>query len=352
MQLVKPFVKAERKIRVGINGFGRIGRVVFRILYERPDEFEVVAVNDLTNDPTIEYLLEWDTTFGRFRGEIDPGKPEGEFFVDGRRVAVYSERDPGKIPWSDHQVDIVMDSTGVFRDREKLLPHIEQGGAKKVVLSAPAKGPVDRTVVLGVNHEQLTKDDRFVSNASCTTNCLAPIAKILHEQFGGIIKGCMTTVHAFTNDQRILDLPHKDLRRARGAANNIIPTTTGAAKAVGVVLPELAGRLHGISMRVPVPDGSIVDLTCELGADTTAEALNAAFKAAADGPLKNLLGYVDKPIVSHDIVGDSHSSVIDALSTHVTGGNMVKVLAWYDNEWGYSNRMCDLMALMANLGLD
>jgi glyceraldehyde 3-phosphate dehydrogenase len=351
MAFVKPFIRSNKKLRIGINGFGRIGRLVFRVLYERPDEFEVVAVNDLTNDPTIEYLLEFDTTFGRFKGKIDPGAPQGEFFVDGRRVVVFSERSPANLKWGDHGVDIVLDSTGVFRTSELLQPHIT-AGAKRVVLSAPAKGAIDATIVMGVNHDSLTKDHKIVSNASCTTNCLAPLAKILHEQFGGIQKGFMTTVHAYTNDQRILDLPHRDLRRARGANNNIIPTTTGATAAVGKVIPELAGKLSGLSMRVPVPDGSIVDFTAQLGQKTSAKQLNEAFRAAANGALENLLFFESKPIVSSDIIGNSHSSIIDSLSTATIQDDLVKVLAWYDNEWGYSNRVADLMAQMANLGLD
>lgn len=349
---VQPARRSEKKLRIGINGFGRIGRNVFRILYDRPDEFEVVAVNDLTNDPTIEYLLEFDTTFGRFKGKIDPGAPQGEFFVDGRRIEVFSERDPANLKWKDHGVDIVVDSTGVFRNSDLLKAHIE-AGAKKVVLSAPAKGgPIDATIVMGVNDEDLTHAHKIVSNASCTTNCLAPIAKVLHEQFGGIQKGFMTTVHAFTNDQRILDLPHRDLRRARGAANNIIPTTTGATKAVGQVIPELDGKLQGLSMRVPVPDGSVVDLTVELGKSVSVDDVNQALKAASEGHLKNILGYEDKPIVSSDIIGVPFSSVLDSLTTAVVADNLVKILAWYDNEWGYSNRVADLMAAMGNLGLD
>jgi glyceraldehyde 3-phosphate dehydrogenase len=350
MAFVRPFIRSEKKLRIGINGFGRIGRLVFRVLYDRADEFEVVAVNDLTNDPTIEYLLQFDTTFGRFKGKIDPGEPKGEFFVDGRRVAVFSERDPAKLKWGDHGVDIVLDSTGVFRTNELLQPHID-AGAKRVVLSAPAKGNIDATIVMGVNHDSLTKDHKIVSNASCTTNCLAPVAKLLNDEFGGILKGFMTTVHAYTNDQRILDLPHRDLRRARGANNNIIPTTTGATDAVGKVIPSLAGKLSGLSMRVPVPDGSIIDFTAQVGRKTTAKEINDCFRAAGEGPLKNLLYYETHPIVSSDIIGNPHSSVVDSLSTATILDDMVKVLAWYDNEWGYSNRVADLMAHMANLGL-
>ena len=352
MAHVTPTVRSPRKVKVGINGFGRIGRLVFRVLYERPDEFEVVAVNDLTNDPTIEYLLDYDTTFGRFAGKIEPGAPQGEFFVDGRRVAVFSESDPARIPWAEHGVELVLDSTGAFRNSEALRPHIDKGGARRVVLSAPAKkGPIDATVVLGVNDDILTAEHRIVSNASCTTNCLAPVAKLLHERCG-IVRGTMTTVHAFTNDQRILDLPHKDLRRARGAANNIIPTTTGAAVAVGQVIPALAGKLDGLSMRVPVPDGSIVDATFVVEKATSADELNAMFREAAEGAMKGILGWTDRPVVSSDIIGDPRSAVVDGLSTAVMDGTLVKVLAWYDNEWGYSNRVADLLAKLVTLGLD
>lgn len=348
MATVLAAVRSEKKLRIGINGFGRIGRIVFRVLYERPDEFEVVAVNDLTNDSTIEYLLEFDTTFGRFKGKIDPGAPKGEFFVDGRRVAVYSEKDPKAIPWKDHGVDIVMDSTGVFRSMDKLKAHLE-GGAKKVVLSAPPKGNLDAMIVMGVNDGLLKAEHKIVSNASCTTNCLAPIVKILHREFG-IVKGLMTTVHAFTNDQRILDLPHDDLRRARGAANNIIPTTTGAASAVGQVIPELAGRLDGLSMRVPVPDGSVVDLTAQMSRKVTEEEVIEALRQASKGELLNILAFEDKPVVSSDVIGCPYSSVFDSPLTAVIQGDMLKVVAWYDNEWGYSNRVADLMAKMGNLG--
>jgi glyceraldehyde 3-phosphate dehydrogenase len=350
MATVGPFFKSARKLRVGINGFGRIGRILFRVLEQRKDEFEVVAVNDLTNDPTIEYLLEYDTTFGRFPGRIEAGAPSGEFLCDGRRVAVFSERDPAALRWADYGVEVVVDSTGVFRNAELLRPHIEQGGARRVVLSAPAKGgAIDATVVMGVNHTELTSEHHIVSNASCTTNCLAPVAKLLHDSFGGIVRGFMTTVHAYTNDQRILDLPHRDLRRARGAANNIIPTTTGAASAVGLVLPALAGKLDGLSMRVPVPDGSIIDLTVEVGEETTAAEVNEVFREAAQGAYENVLAFTQQPIVSSDIIGDPHSATIDGLSTAVMDGRLLKVLAWYDNEWGYSNRLADLVAYVSSL---
>ena len=350
MAHVTPTVRSPRKVKVGINGFGRIGRLVFRVLYERPDEFEVVAVNDLTNDPTIEYLLDYDTTFGRFAGKIEPGAPQGEFFVDGRRVAVFSESDPARIPWAEHGVELVLDSTGAFRNSEALRPHIDKGGARRVVLSAPAKkGPIDATVVLGVNDDILTAEHRIVSNASCTTNCLAPVAKLLHERCG-IVRGTMTTVHAFTNDQRLAAKPHSDPRRSRAAAQNIIPTTTGAAKAVGVVLPNLKGRLDGIALRVPVPDGSVVQLVTEMNEDVTCDGVRAAMKEAAEGPMKGIMQYSNDPLVSTDILGNPHSSIFDANYTQVTNGKILNTMAWYDNEWGYSNRVCDLITKLHALG--
>ena len=340
-------IRANRKVRVGINGFGRIGRLFFRIAHARADEFEVVQVNDLTTDPTMEYLLKYDSVFGRFDGSVEAGGP-GEFFVDGRRVLVTGEKDPAAIGWGKLGVDVVLEATGVFRSRDKAAKHLE-AGAKKVVISAPAKGDVDATVVVGVNHEVLTSKSVIVSNASCTTNCLAPIAQVLHREFG-IRRGFMTTVHAFTNDQRLLDLPHDALRRARAAANNIVPTTTGAATAVGEVLPELAGRLDGLSIRVPVPDGSLVDLTADLDRKVSAEEINACLRAAADGPFKGILDFTMDEIVSTDVVGEPCSSLVDGASTTVLDGDMAKVLAWYDNEWGYSNRCADLIAHLANLG--
>ncbi|MEZ6185709.1 MAG: type I glyceraldehyde-3-phosphate dehydrogenase [Planctomycetota bacterium] len=340
-------VRAKRKLKIGINGFGRIGRLVFRAAYGRPEEFEVVWINDLTDDPTLEYLLKYDTVHGRFPGTIDPGGI-GEFYLDGRRVVVTSERDPKAVKWGDAGVDVVIESTGVFRSKETAGQHLE-GGAKKVVISAPATGPVDATVVIGVNEQDLTPAHTVVSNASCTTNALAPLAKVLDETFG-LKRGLLTTVHAFTNGQRLLDLPHKKLRRARAAPNNIVPTSTGAAKAVGLVLPNLTGKLDGMAMRVPVPDGSIVDLVCDLEKTTTKDEVNAALKAASEGALKGILEYTEDPIVSSDIVGQPASSIVDGLSTTVMGGDMLKVLSWYDNEWGYSNRMLDLAATLANLG--
>ncbi|MCA8924730.1 MAG: type I glyceraldehyde-3-phosphate dehydrogenase [Planctomycetes bacterium] len=341
------YVRANKKIKLGINGFGRIGRLVFRAAYARPEEFEVVWINDLTDDPTLEYLLKYDTVHGRFDGKIDPLEL-GEFGLDGRRVQVTAERDPSAIKWGDLGVDMVLESTGVFRNKETAGKHLA-GGAKKVVISAPAKGPVDATVVMGVNHGVLEAKHTVVSNASCTTNALAPLAKVLHETFG-IKRGLLTTVHAFTNDQRLLDLPHKTLRRARAAPNNIVPTSTGAAAAVGLVLPALVGKLDGMAMRVPVPDGSIVDLVCELEKGASREEINAALKAASEGELKGILEFTEDPIVSSDIVGEPASSIVDGESTMVMNETLAKVLTWYDNEWGYSNRMLDLAAHMSNLG--
>jgi glyceraldehyde 3-phosphate dehydrogenase len=348
MSRVGSVIRSNRKLKLGINGFGRIGRLAFRAAYERPEEFEVVWVNDLTDDPTLEYLLQYDTVHGRFKGNLEPGGL-GEFFIDGNRVHVTSEKNPAKIGWGERDVDIVLECCGVFRNKEACAGHIESG-AKKVIVSAPAKGgEIDATIVLGVNHETLKAEHTVVSNASCTTNALAPLAKVLHEAFG-IKRGHMTTIHAFTNNQRLLDLPHKAFRRARAAPNNIVPTTTGAAKAVGLVLPELAGKLNGMSVRVPVPDGSLVDLVVELDKAADAATINAAVKAASEGALKGVLAYTDHEIVSSDIVGEPESSIFDSQLTDVIDGNLVKVLTWYDNEWGYSNRMLDLTALMGNLG--
>ncbi len=337
-------------IRVAINGFGRIGRLTFRHMLTRPDEFEVVAVNDLTDNRTLAMLLKYDSVHGRFNGEID--FDEQNLIVNGRAVRVYDERNPNDLPWHDHDVDAVVESTGVFTARAKegkpgYDSHLA-AGAKRVVLSAPAKDQPDLTCVLGVNDDQLTADMKCVSNASCTTNCLAPVAKVLHENFG-IINGLMTTVHAYTNDQRILDLPHSDLYRARAAAINIIPTTTGAAKAVGLVIPELKGKLTGFALRVPVSAGSVVDLTVNVEKATSTEEVNAAVKAAAESQLKGILFYAEDPIVSTDIVGDPHSSIFAADFTQIIGEKMVKVLSWYDNEWGYSCRTADLVAKMCSL---
>jgi glyceraldehyde 3-phosphate dehydrogenase len=331
-------------IRVGINGFGRIGRNVFRAALGRQD-IEIVAVNDLTDANTLAMLLEFDSVHGRLNADV---KADGNaLIVNGRRVEVLAERDPANIPWAKLGVDIVVESTGLFTSKDKAEVHITNGGAKKVIISAPAKGE-DITIVMGVNHEQYDPENHHViSNASCTTNCLAPVAKVLDEQFG-IIRGLMTTVHSYTNDQKILDLPHKDMRRARAAAMSIIPTTTGAAKAVSLVLPQLKGKLNGMAMRVPTPNVSVVDLAVDVKKEVTVEEVNAVLKAAAEGELKGILDYNELPLVSKDYNGDAHSSIVDGLSTMVIDGSMVKVVAWYDNEWGYSNRVVDLAAYIAS----
>ena len=333
-------------IRIGINGFGRIGRNVFRILHTRQDEFEVVAVNDLTDSPTLAHLLRYDTVGGRFKGEV--AVDGNSIVVGGKAVKVLAERDPASLPWGDLGVDFVVEATGIFRDREACAKHLD-AGAGKVVLTVPPKGDVDAMVVLGVNDEILEPGHRILSNASCTTNCLAPLAKVLNDSFG-LERGLMTTVHAYTNDQRILDLPHSDLRRARAAAQNIIPTSTGAARAVGKVLPELEGKLDGMSMRVPVPNGSVVDLVAVLGKEASVDSINSAMKAAAEGPMAGILEYSEDPLVSSDILGNPHSSVFDSGSTMAMEGATVKVVSWYDNEWGYSNRVCDLVAKAHALG--
>lgn len=334
-------------IRVAINGFGRIGRLTFRNLISRSSEFEVVAVNDLTDNKTLATLLKYDSIHGRFPGEIS--HDDENIIVNGTKIRVYEERDPRKLPWGDHKVDVVVESTGVFRGRETADKagydsHIT-AGARKVVISAPAKDAPDLTCVIGVNDDKLTDEMKCISNASCTTNCLAPVAKVLHDNWG-IDSGLMTTVHAYTNDQKILDLPHTDLYRARAAAMNIIPTSTGAAAAVGLVIPELNGKLTGMAMRVPVPTGSVVDLTASLSKKASAEEINAAIKAAAEGPMKGVLAYTEDPLVSSDIIDDPHSSVFAADFTKVIDGNanMAKVVTWYDNEWGYSARTADLIA--------
>jgi glyceraldehyde 3-phosphate dehydrogenase len=332
--------------RVAINGFGRIGRSVFRIILKRDNpDIEVVAINDLADDDVLAYLLEYDSVMGVL--DVEPSVSDGVMTVGRHAVQMLMERDPSKLPWDELGVDVVIEATGIFRDREKIQQHID-AGAKRVILTVPPKGSVDEMVVLGVNDQDLDADDIIVSNASCTTNCLAPLAKVLDDAFG-IERGIMTTVHAYTNDQRLADVPHADLRRSRAATENIIPTTTGAAAAVGKVLPNLDGKLDGMAMRVPVPDGSTVDLVLELGKSVTVEEVNAAVKAAAEGPLKGILQYSEDPLVSTDIIGNPHSSIFDALSTQVLGGNMVKVLSWYDNEWGYSNRVVDLIVRMAEL---
>jgi len=330
-------------IRVGVNGFGRIGRNFYRaVAASQGSNLEIVAVNDLTDTKTLAHLLKYDTVLGTFGGEVRAG--EGSITIDGKEVKVLSQRDPAQLPWGDLGVDIVVESTGHFTDAEKARAHIA-GGAKKVIISAPAKGE-DATFVLGVNDDAYDNAKHHViSNASCTPNCVAPLAKVLHDSFG-IVKGFMTTVHAYTNDQVILDFPHKDLRRARAAAQNIIPTTTGAAKAVSLVLPDLKGRLDGFALRVPVPDGSITDLVVELEREVTKDEVNAAYKAAAEGQLKGYLAYSEDPIVSSDIVGSPASCTFDSPLT-MASGNQVKVLGWYDNEWGYSSRLADLTSLVA-----
>ncbi len=333
-------------IRIAINGFGRIGRNVFRIMHARSADFEIVALNDLTDAKTLAHLLKYDTVGGRFDGQVEV--EDDAIVVDGKRVRILAERNPADLPWAEMNIDFVVESTGIFRKREQCMMHVE-AGAKKVLLTVPPADEIDNMVVLGVNDETLTAEQKILSNASCTTNCLAPLAKVLHQAFG-IKRGLMNTIHAYTNDQRILDLPHKDLRRARGAASNIIPTSTGAARAVGKVLPELNGKLDGMSMRVPVPAGSVVDLVCEVEkASVTIEDINAAVKAAADGPMQGILQYTEDPMVSSDVLRNPHSSVFDAISTMVLDNNMVKVVSWYDNEWGYSNRVCDLIFKSHNL---
>jgi glyceraldehyde 3-phosphate dehydrogenase (phosphorylating) len=334
-------------MRIAINGFGRIGRNVFRVIHQSYPELEVVAINDITGADTLGHLLKYDSVHGPFRGTVTVGKDS--LTVDGKRVQITAERDPAKLPHGANGIDFVVESTGIFTSRADCQKHLD-AGARRVLLTVPAKDEIDAMVVLGVNEKTLKPSDRILSNASCTTNCLAPVAKVLHEAFG-IEHGLMTTVHAYTNDQQVLDLPHKDLRRARAAALNIIPTTTGAARAVGKVLPELKGKLDGISLRVPVPDGSVVDLVAQVLRDTTIEEVNAAFEAAAKKPLKGILEYTSDPLVSSDIVRNSASAVFDSLSTMVMQKRMVKVVAWYDNEWGYSNRVVELMCVAHKLKL-
>jgi glyceraldehyde 3-phosphate dehydrogenase len=324
-------------VPVGINGFGRIGRLVFRAACEQGG-IEVKAINDLTDAQTLAHLLKFDSTHGRFNGEV--GVDGDDLIVNGKRIRIIAERDPAKLPWGNMGADLVLESTGLFSERAQAEAHI-QAGAKKVVISQPAKGE-DLTVVLGVNDQEIDSGHTILSNASCTTNCLAPMAKVLHEHFG-IVKGMMNTIHSYTNDQRILDLPHKDLRRARSAAVSMIPTTTGAAAAVGKVLPDLAGKLDGLSVRVPTPDGSLTDFTAILEKDVTVDDINMAFKESAENSLQGILEYSEDPLVLADIIGNPHSCVFDAQSTNVVEGNMVKILCWYDNEWGYSNRCVDLL---------
>lgn len=335
-------------LKVAINGFGRIGRNTFKAIIEKyEDKIDVVAVNDLTDAATLAHLLKYDSCFGIFDKDVEA--KEGALVVGGKEVKVLAERDPSNLPWKALGVDLVIESTGIFTDKVKAVKHIE-AGAKKVIITAPAKNE-DITVVLGVNEDKYDPaKHHVVSNASCTTNCLAPVAKVLHDKFG-IKKGLMTTVHSYTNDQNILDLPHKDLRRARAAGLSIIPTTTGAAKAVALVLPDLKGKLNGFAMRIPTPTVSVVDFVAELATPASATEVNAALKEAAEGPLAGILGYEEKPLVSIDFKGDERSSIVDALSTMVIGDNMVKVIAWYDNEWGYSVRTADLIVYMAEKGI-
>jgi len=334
--------------RVGINGFGRIGRQSMKAMLERhPQELEVVAVNDLTDTKTNAHLLKYDSTYGRFPGEVET--TADSLIVNGHKIKVLSLRDPGEIPWGDLGVEIVIESVGIFTDADKAAAHL-RGGAKKVIISAPAKGE-DLTMVLGVNEQMYDPaKHNIISNASCTTNCLAPAAKVLNDNFG-IERGLMNTIHSYTNDQRILDQVHKDLRRARTAGANIIPTTTGAARALALVIPELKGRFDGMSLRVPTVTVSVVDFVANVRKEASRESVNEAFKQAAAGPLNGILDYTEEPLVSTDFRGDSHSSIVDGLSTMVLGGNMVKVIAWYDNEWGYSCRIADLADFIAQKGL-
>lgn len=335
-------------IKVGINGFGRIGRQVYKAIYENyQGVLDVEAINDLMDVHTNAHLLKYDSTYGRFPGTVEVR--EGDIYVDGEKLKSYAEKDPSKLPWGSLGVDIVLECTGVFTSRDKAGSHL-QGGAKKVILSAPAKGEIDGTFCLGVNQDEYNPEKQHViSNASCTTNCLAPVAKVLNDGFG-VKRALMSTIHAYTNDQRILDLAHKDLRRARSAGINIIPTTTGAAKAVAKVIPGLSGKFDGMAFRVPVATVSVVDLVAELERDTTIAELNAAFKAASEGQdwLGRVLGYTEEPLVSSDFIGMKKSSTLDALSTQVIGGNLVKVVSWYDNEWSYSVRLADLAAFIAS----
>ncbi len=338
-------------VKVGINGFGRIGRLVFRVMCSRPDEFDVVAINDLTDPKHLAILLKYDSTHGPFKGTVESG--EGKLVVNGKSVQILAEREPAKLPWKQLGVDVVVESTGFFTERKGarggFADHLT-AGAKKVIISAPAKGP-DRTIVLGVNDDQLQPADTCISNASCTTNCLAPMAMILDKKFG-IVQGMMTTVHAYTNDQRVADQIHEDLRRARAAAQNIIPSSTGAAKAIGEVLPTLKGKLDGFALRVPVSDGSITDLTVEVKQEVDVATVNQAFREAAAGPLKGVLQYTEDPIVSSDVIDNSHSCIFDARITMVQPGGkgkLVKVCGWYDNEWGYSCRTADLVARVGKM---
>jgi glyceraldehyde 3-phosphate dehydrogenase len=325
-------------MRIAINGFGRIGRHVFKIAHER-DDIEIVAVNDLTANQVLAHLLKYDSIYGVYPRKVS--YDDASIIVDGKKIKAMAIKDPKQLPWKDLGVDVVVESTGVFRKREQVAWHLE-AGAKKAILTVPAKDKVDRTIVIGVNDEMLKPDDKIVSNASCTTNCLAPIAKVLNDNFK-ITEGLMTTVHSYTNDQVILDFPHEDLRRARAAALSIIPTSTGAAKAIGEVIPELQGKLHGFAMRVPTPTGSVVDLTVKLEKDPSVADINKAMQEAAKGQMEGILEYCEDPIVSADIRQNTHSSIVDSLLTMKIGKGFVKVVSWYDNEWGYSTRVVDLM---------
>jgi glyceraldehyde 3-phosphate dehydrogenase len=329
-------------MKIAINGFGRIGRSVFKVALERKN-IEVAAINDITDAKTLAHLLKYDSNYGKYSKSVEA--KEDSLVVGGKKIAVLAERDPKQLPWAKLGVDLVIESTGIFRLREQVAWHLE-AGAKRAILTVPAKDKVDKMVVLGVNDEDLKDEDQIVSNASCTTNCLAPIAKVLHDEFG-IVEGLMTTVHAYTSDQRLQDAPHSDLRRSRAAAVSIIPTTTGAAKAVGKVIPALNGKLNGLALRVPVTTGSIVDLTVKLEKDPSVEEVNAAMNKAASGAMKGILEYTEDPIVSVDIIGNTHSSIFDAQATMKLGSGFFKVFSWYDNEWGYSNRVVDLAERMA-----
>ena len=329
-------------IKVGINGFGRIGRNVFRVIAER-EGIDVLAINDLTDARTLSILLKYDSVHGRFNGEV--GTKDNALVVKGKEIRLTKERDPASLPWKELGVEVAIESTGIFTKKADCEKHLE-AGAKKVILSAPAKDQLDATIVMGINENDLKPEHKIVSNASCTTNCLGPLAKVINDNFG-IEKGLMTTIHAYTNDQKVADLMHSDLRRARAAAINIIPTTTGAAKAIGEVIPELKGKLDGMAMRVPVANGSVTDLVASVKKNVSIEEINNVIKAASENELKGILEYCEDPIVSSDIIDNAHSCIFDSLSTYVIGDNLIKVIGWYDNEWGYSNRMVDLIELIA-----
>ncbi len=331
-------------IKVGINGFGRIGRNVYRVIAERED-IDVLAINDLTDARTLSILLKYDSVHGRFNGEV--GTKDNALVVKGKEIRLTKERDPASLPWKELGVEVVIESTGIFTTKADCEKHLE-AGAKKVILSAPAKDQLDATIVMGINDNDLKPEHKIVSNASCTTNCLGPLVKVINDSFG-IEKGLMTTIHAYTNDQKVADLMHSDLRRARAAAINIIPTTTGAAKAIGEVIPELKGKLDGMAMRVPVANGSVTDLVASVKKSVSIEEINNVIKAASENELKGILEYCEDPIVSSDIIDNAHSCIFDSLSTYVIGDNLVKVIGWYDNEWGYSNRMVDLTERIAKI---